>query len=98
MAAFQDAGSIHVWNAHALPRERPLARRATPRILDVFARSATRRAAVLVATPNLKNHSTGMPEIARMAASFVTCLARPNGAPHFLPCARFRAFACAFHT
>ncbi|PQP22256.1 hypothetical protein C5615_00935 [Burkholderia cepacia] len=39
-----------------------------------------------------------MPEIARMAASFVACLARPNGAPHFLPYARFRAFACAFHT
>ncbi|RQV00302.1 hypothetical protein DF047_33165 [Burkholderia cenocepacia] len=38
-----------------------------------------------------------MPEIARMAASLVACLARPNGAPHFLPCERFRAFACAFH-
>ncbi|MBA9896839.1 hypothetical protein D7207_05660 [Burkholderia cepacia] len=47
-----------------------------------------------------------MPEIARMAASLVACLARPNGAPHFLPYApqevplgdeRFRAFACAFH-
>ncbi|RQV03253.1 hypothetical protein DF047_26260 [Burkholderia cenocepacia] len=33
-----------------LPREWPLARRATLRILDVFAKSATRRAAVLVAT------------------------------------------------
>ncbi|NTZ88094.1 hypothetical protein FCJ61_35175 [Burkholderia metallica] len=32
-----------------------------------------------------------------MAASLVTCLARPNGAPHSLPCGRFRAFACAFH-
>ncbi|RQT72966.1 hypothetical protein DF045_16780 [Burkholderia cepacia] len=38
-----------------------------------------------------------MPEIARMAASLVACLARPNGAPHFLPYERFRAFACAFH-
>nr|WP_230461111.1 NAD(+)/NADH kinase [Burkholderia ubonensis] len=47
-------GSVYIRNAHALPRERPLARRATPRILDVFARSATWRAAVLVATPNLK--------------------------------------------
>ncbi|ERJ35606.1 hypothetical protein L810_1490 [Burkholderia sp. AU4i] len=64
---------------------------------DVFARSATRRAAVLVATPNQKIHITGMPEIARMAASLVTCpprglpagrLARPNGAPHFLPAPR----------
>ncbi|CAD9221168.1 hypothetical protein BCEN4_1850004 [Burkholderia cenocepacia] len=26
-------GSVYIWNAHALPRERPLARRATPRIL-----------------------------------------------------------------
>ncbi|KWI56518.1 hypothetical protein WM05_06835 [Burkholderia ubonensis] len=50
---FATRGSVYIWNAHALPRERPLARRATPRILDVFARSATRRAAVLVATPNL---------------------------------------------
>ncbi|WP_232466039.1 hypothetical protein, partial [Burkholderia ubonensis] len=47
-----EQGSVYIRNAHALPRERPLARRATPRILDVFARSATRRAAVLVATPN----------------------------------------------
>ncbi|RQR31283.1 hypothetical protein DIE22_22050 [Burkholderia sp. Bp9142] len=38
-----------------------------------------------------------MPEIARMAASFIACLARPNGAPHSLPYGRFRAFACAFH-
>ncbi|POZ85357.1 hypothetical protein C6P88_26320 [Burkholderia contaminans] len=38
-----------------------------------------------------------MPEIARMAASLVACLARPNGAPHFLPYERFRAFAWAFH-
>ncbi|RQT98623.1 hypothetical protein DF041_09300 [Burkholderia cepacia] len=38
-----------------------------------------------------------MPEIAHMAASLVACLARPNGAPHFLPYERFRAFACAFH-
>ncbi|NIE58855.1 hypothetical protein F3J12_17680 [Burkholderia sp. Ax-1735] len=38
-----------------------------------------------------------MPEIARMAASLVACLARPNGAPHSLPYGRFRAFACAFH-
>ncbi|KVM26396.1 FAD-dependent monooxygenase, partial [Burkholderia ubonensis] len=41
-------GSVYIRNAHALPRERPLARRATPRILDVFARSTTWRAAVLV--------------------------------------------------
>ncbi|VWB99628.1 hypothetical protein BUB20358_04766 [Burkholderia ubonensis] len=27
-------GSVYIRNAHALPRERPLARRATPRILD----------------------------------------------------------------
>ncbi|WP_232453828.1 hypothetical protein, partial [Burkholderia ubonensis] len=47
--------------------------------------------------PKLKIHSTGMPEIARMAASLVACLARPNGAPHFLPYERFRAFARAFH-
>ncbi|WP_198390406.1 hypothetical protein [Burkholderia ubonensis] len=46
--------------------------------------------------PKLKNHSRGMPEIARMAASRVACLARPNGAPCSLPYARFRAFACAF--
>ncbi|SOT40193.1 hypothetical protein F01_260259 [Burkholderia cenocepacia] len=55
--------------------------------------------------PKLKIQSTGMPEIARMAASLVTCLARPNGAPRFLPAPRkdvpsgderFRAFACAF--
>ncbi|THJ48214.1 hypothetical protein E9536_37205 [Burkholderia sp. LS-044] len=38
-----------------------------------------------------------MPEIARMAASLVACLARPSGAPHSLPYERFRAFACAFH-
>ncbi|RQU45488.1 hypothetical protein DF141_01190 [Burkholderia cenocepacia] len=38
-----------------------------------------------------------MPEIAHRAASLVTCLARPNGAPRSLPCERFRAFACAFH-
>ncbi|RQP33161.1 hypothetical protein DF159_18760, partial [Burkholderia ubonensis] len=44
-------GSVYIRNAHALPRERPLARRATPRILDVSPRSTTRRAAVLVATP-----------------------------------------------
>ncbi|WP_232451565.1 hypothetical protein, partial [Burkholderia ubonensis] len=44
----------------------------------------------------LKNHSTGMPEIARMAASLVACLARPNGAPPSLPYERFRAFACVF--
>ncbi|PNO74755.1 hypothetical protein DK10_015080 [Burkholderia cenocepacia] len=37
-----------------------------------------------------------MPEIARMAASFVACLARPNGAPHSWPCERFQAFACTF--
>ncbi|WP_232453738.1 hypothetical protein, partial [Burkholderia ubonensis] len=43
-----------------------------------------------------KNHSTGMPEIARMAASLVACLARPNGAPPSLPYERFRAFACVF--
>ncbi|WP_232464898.1 hypothetical protein, partial [Burkholderia ubonensis] len=30
--------------------------------------------------PKLKNHARGMPEIARMAASRVACLARPNGA------------------
>ncbi|MCA8235504.1 hypothetical protein, partial [Burkholderia cenocepacia] len=47
--------------------------------------------------PKLKNHSTGMPEIARMAASLVACLARPNRAPHSLPYERFRAFACVFH-
>ncbi|TES70599.1 hypothetical protein E2P84_30385 [Burkholderia cepacia] len=41
--------------------------------------------------------STGRPEIARMAASVVACLARPNGAPPSLPCERFRAFACVFH-
>ncbi|QCY04376.1 hypothetical protein EJ998_15320 [Burkholderia cepacia ATCC 25416] len=35
-----------------------------------------------------KIHSTGMPEIAHMAASLVACLARPNGAPHFLPAPR----------
>ncbi|OXJ20352.1 hypothetical protein CFB39_10480 [Burkholderia sp. AU6039] len=38
-------GSVYIWNAHALPRKRPLARRATPRILDVSPRSVTRRAA-----------------------------------------------------
>ncbi|NIE61193.1 hypothetical protein F3J12_28185 [Burkholderia sp. Ax-1735] len=38
-----------------------------------------------------------MPEIARMAASLVACLARPNGAPRSLPYERFRAFACVFH-
>ncbi|KWC20888.1 hypothetical protein, partial [Burkholderia ubonensis] len=32
---FATRGSVYIWNAHALPRERPLARRATPRILDV---------------------------------------------------------------
>ncbi|PRE34562.1 hypothetical protein C6P63_22520 [Burkholderia cenocepacia] len=37
-----------------------------------------------------------MPEIARMAASFVACLARPNGVPHSWPCERFQAFACTF--
>ncbi|PRF90391.1 hypothetical protein C6Q19_09885 [Burkholderia cenocepacia] len=37
-----------------------------------------------------------MPGIARMAASFVACLARPNGAPHSWPCERFQAFACTF--
>jgi len=46
--------------------------------------------------PKLKIQSTGMPEIARMAASFVACLARPNGAPHSWPCERFQAFACTF--
>ncbi|KVO02175.1 hypothetical protein WJ71_19360 [Burkholderia ubonensis] len=51
--AVHGLGSVYIRNAHALPRERPLARRATPRILDVSPRSATRRAAVLVATPNL---------------------------------------------
>ncbi|WP_157654979.1 hypothetical protein [Burkholderia ubonensis] len=30
---FATRGSVYIWNAHALPRERPLARRATPRIL-----------------------------------------------------------------
>ncbi|MXN79157.1 hypothetical protein GR157_31085 [Burkholderia sp. 4701] len=47
--------------------------------------------------PKLINHVRGMPEIARMAASRVACLARPNGAPYSLPCGRFRAFASAFH-
>ncbi|MBC8724910.1 hypothetical protein F6X37_26025, partial [Paraburkholderia sp. 31.1] len=40
-------GSVYIWNARALPREGPLARIATPRILDVFARSMTQRAALL---------------------------------------------------
>ncbi|WP_232449987.1 hypothetical protein, partial [Burkholderia ubonensis] len=31
--------------------------------------------------PQIEIHSRGMPEIARMAASLVACLARPNGAP-----------------
>ncbi|NTZ84718.1 hypothetical protein FCJ61_17355, partial [Burkholderia metallica] len=47
--------------------------------------------------PKLKKHSTGMSEIARMAASRVACLARPNGAPYSLPYEQFRTFACAFH-
>ncbi|SIT44636.1 hypothetical protein BN2476_420099 [Paraburkholderia piptadeniae] len=42
-------------------------------------------------------HSRGTPETGRMAASRVVYLARPNGAPCSLPCARFRAFACTFH-
>ncbi|MBC8732493.1 hypothetical protein F6X39_30530, partial [Paraburkholderia sp. UCT2] len=46
-------GSVYIWNARALPREGPLARIATPRILDVFARSMTQRAALLAATPVL---------------------------------------------
>ncbi|WP_232437967.1 chloride channel protein, partial [Burkholderia ubonensis] len=33
--AVHGLGSVYIRNAHALPRERPLARRATPRILDV---------------------------------------------------------------
>ncbi|SIT44213.1 conserved hypothetical protein [Paraburkholderia piptadeniae] len=38
---------------HALPRKGPLARIATQRILDVFARSVTPRAALYRATPDL---------------------------------------------
>src|SRR5437868_3893069 len=99
-------GSVYIWNAHALPRERPLARRVTPRI-PTYSQGAQRGERPFSWQPQIKkNHSTGMPEIARMAASLVACpprglppgrLARPNGAPPFLPYERFRAFACAFH-
>ncbi|NTZ08489.1 hypothetical protein, partial [Burkholderia metallica] len=69
---------------------------APPRILT-YSQGAQRGERPFSWQPQLKIQFTGMPKIARMAASFVACLARPNGAPHFLPCERFWAFACAFH-
>ena len=65
-----------MWNAHALPRERPLARRATPRILT-YSQEAQRGERPFSWQPLIKKiHSTGMLQIARMAASLVACLAR----------------------
>ncbi len=67
------------------PPEGPSARNATKRILDVFARRMTPRSALLAASPtNDCSINRGTSPSAHIAASFVACLARPNGAPHSL--------------
>jgi hypothetical protein len=76
------------------PPEGPSARNATKRILDVFARRMTPRSALLAASPTIDcsiNRGTSLS--AHIAASFVACLARPNGAPRSFHYSRQGTFA-----